>query len=138
VTIKYSSGKYTQAACDRCAEWFKLSKLRKIVLKDNVTNIKVCPRCWEPSHPQLRLGQYPVVDPQAVREPRPDSPETDVHSSPSILWGNPAITAMGLPAGYLIQENGGSLLLDTLAGYDIITQDGYFVFTQNDLQVNAE
>lgn len=75
MAVRYSSGKFTQAACDRCAEWTKLSKLKKIVLKDNVTNIKVCNRCWEPSHPQLQLGRYPVVDPQAVREPRPDSPE---------------------------------------------------------------
>ena len=112
MTVKYTSGKYTLSACDRCAEWFKLSKLRKIVLKDNVTNIKVCSRCWEPSHPQLRLGQYPVVDPQAVREPRPDSPETGVHLSPSLLWQDPAISEMGLVAGYLVQENGGSLLIE--------------------------
>jgi len=32
----------------------------------------VCPECWEPDHPQLQLGLYPVNDPQAVREPRPD------------------------------------------------------------------
>ena len=30
------------------------------------------PECWEPDHPQLQLGLYPVNDPQAVREPRPD------------------------------------------------------------------
>jgi len=75
MAARYTSGKYTQGACDRCAEWSLLSKLKKIVLKDTVTNIKVCRNCWEPSHPQLRLGQYPVIDAQAVREPRPDSPE---------------------------------------------------------------
>ena len=112
MAIKYSSGKYTLSACDRCAEWVRLSTLKKITLKDNRTNIKVCSRCWEPSHPQLRLGQYPVVDPQAVREPRPDSPETGVHLSPSLLWQDPAITEMGLVAGYLVQENGGSLLTE--------------------------
>lgn len=112
MAIKYSSGKYTQSSCDRCAEWVRLSTLKKITLKDNRTNIKVCSRCWEPSHPQLRLGQYPVVDPQAVREPRPDSPETGVHLSPSLLWQDPAITEMGLIAGYLVQENGGSLLTE--------------------------
>lgn len=75
MAVKYSSGKYTQAACDRCAEWVLLRKLRKLVIKDTVTNIKVCSKCWEPSHPQLRLGEFNVIDPQAVREPRPDSPE---------------------------------------------------------------
>jgi hypothetical protein len=33
----------------------------------------VCPTCWEPDQPQLQLGMYPVDDPQAVREPRPDN-----------------------------------------------------------------
>jgi hypothetical protein len=32
----------------------------------------VCPTCWDPDQPQLSLGLYPVNDPQAVREPRPD------------------------------------------------------------------
>ena len=31
-----------------------------------------CKSCWDPDHPQLQLGMYPVNDPQAVREPRPD------------------------------------------------------------------
>jgi len=33
---------------------------------------KLCPECWDPDQPQLQLGMYPVDDPQAVREPRPD------------------------------------------------------------------
>ena len=32
----------------------------------------VCNECWSPDQPQLQLGMYPVYDPQAVREPRPD------------------------------------------------------------------
>lgn len=32
----------------------------------------MCKTCWEPDQPQLSLGLYPVNDPQAVREPRPD------------------------------------------------------------------
>jgi hypothetical protein len=32
----------------------------------------VCKSCWDPDQPQLQLGLYPVNDPQAVREPRPD------------------------------------------------------------------
>jgi len=33
----------------------------------------VCPTCWDPDHPQLQLGMYPVEDPQALRNPRPDN-----------------------------------------------------------------
>jgi hypothetical protein len=49
-----------------------LKELRKQVLKTKIYNVKVCPSCWDPDQPQLQLGMYPVNDPQAVREPRPD------------------------------------------------------------------
>jgi hypothetical protein len=45
-----------------------------LVIKTKNVNILVCPECWEPDQPQLSLGLYPVNDPQAVRNPRPDSP----------------------------------------------------------------
>ena len=69
---KYSSGKYAIAECDRCGQRFMLKELRKQTLKTKMYNVKVCPECWDPDHPQLQLGMYPVNDPQAVREPRPD------------------------------------------------------------------
>jgi len=69
---KYSSGKFAIAECDRCGQRYKLKELRKLVVKQQMKNIKVCPECWEPDQPQLSLGMYPVDDPQAVREPRPD------------------------------------------------------------------
>ena len=69
---KYSSGKFAIAECDRCGQRYKLKELRKLVVKQQIKNIKVCPTCWDPDQPQLSLGMYPVDDPQAVREPRPD------------------------------------------------------------------
>jgi hypothetical protein len=69
---KYSSGKFAIAECDRCGQRYKLKELRKLVVKQQIKNIKVCPSCWDPDQPQLSLGLYPVDDPQAVREPRPD------------------------------------------------------------------
>lgn len=69
---KYSSGKYAIAECDRCGQRYKLKELKKMVIKTKLFNIKVCPECWDPDQPQLHLGMYPVNDPQAVREPRPD------------------------------------------------------------------
>lgn len=70
---KYASGKYAIAECDRCGQRYKLTQLRKLVIKTKIVSIKVCPECWEPDQPQLQLGMYPVFDPQAVYEPRPDS-----------------------------------------------------------------
>ena len=49
-----------------------LKELRKLTIKTKQVSIKVCQTCWEPDQPQLSLGLYPVNDPQAVREPRPD------------------------------------------------------------------
>lgn len=69
---KFASGKYAIAECDRCAQRYMLKELRKQVLKTKLYSIKVCPSCWDPDQPQLSLGLYPVNDPQAVREPRPD------------------------------------------------------------------
>jgi hypothetical protein len=69
---KYASGKNSIAECDRCGQRYKLTQLRKLVIKTQQVSIKVCPECWEPDQPQLQLGMYPVYDPQAVREPRAD------------------------------------------------------------------
>jgi hypothetical protein len=69
---RFASGKYAIAECDRCAQRYKLKELRKLTIKTKQVSIKVCPECWEMDHPQLQLGMYPVNDPQAVREPRPD------------------------------------------------------------------
>jgi hypothetical protein len=69
---KFASGKYAIAECDRCGQRYKLKELKKLVVKTKLMSTKVCPACWDPDHPQLSLGLYPVNDPQAVREPRPD------------------------------------------------------------------
>jgi len=70
---KYASGKNSIAECDRCGFRYKLTELRKLTIKTKQVSIKVCKTCWEPDQPQLSLGLYPVNDPQAVREPRPDN-----------------------------------------------------------------
>lgn len=70
---KFSSGKLSIGHCDRCGFRFKLAQLKTLVIKTKEVNIRVCPECWEADHPQLKLGVYPVNDPQAVRNPRPDT-----------------------------------------------------------------
>jgi hypothetical protein len=70
---RFASGKYAIAECDRCAQRYKLKELRTLTIKTKNVNIRVCPECWEPDQPQLSLGMYPVDDPQALRNPRPDT-----------------------------------------------------------------
>ena len=69
---RFASGKKAIAECDRCGIRVKLKELRKLIIKTKQVSIKVCRECWEPDHPQLLLGMYPIDDPQALREPRPD------------------------------------------------------------------
>jgi hypothetical protein len=69
---RFASGKYAIAECDRCDGRYMLKELRTQTVKTKPFKIKVCHECWDPDHPQLQLGMYPVNDPQAVREPRPD------------------------------------------------------------------
>jgi hypothetical protein len=75
---RFASGKYAIAQCDRCNFRYKLKELKRLIIKTKNINILVCPECWEPDQPQLLLGMYPVDDPQAVRNPRPDSPSYEV------------------------------------------------------------
>ena len=70
---RFASGKFSIAMCDRCGQQFKLKKLKYEVIKTKLYQLKVCEECWDPDHPQLQLGMYPVDDPQAVREPRKDT-----------------------------------------------------------------
>lgn len=69
---QFASGKHSIAECDRCGQRYKLKELRTQTVKTKPYKVKVCQTCWDPDHPQLMLGMYPVNDPQAVREPRPD------------------------------------------------------------------
>ena len=69
---KFASGNWAFADCDSCALRYMLKELKKEIIKTKLYQIKVCPACWDPDQPQLSLGLYPVNDPQAVREPRPD------------------------------------------------------------------
>ena len=70
---RFASGKNAIAMCDRCGFRFKLTELKKEIIKTKTYNALVCPTCWDPDQPQLQLGMYPVDDPQALRNPRRDT-----------------------------------------------------------------
>lgn len=99
---KYSSGKNAIAQCDRCNFRYKLKQLKRLVIKTKNVNILVCPECWEPDQPQLSLGLYPVNDPQAVRNPRPDSPsyfQSGLNGLQTTEQTGPLQTETGVPLG---------------------------------------
>jgi hypothetical protein len=69
---RFASGKWAIAQCDRCDGRYKLKELRREIIKTKNYDLLVCPECWDPDHPQLQLGMFPVDDPQGLRNPRPD------------------------------------------------------------------
>lgn len=101
MSSKYSSGKHAIAECDRCGFRYKLKELRKLTIKTKQVSIKVCNSCWEPDQPQLSLGLYPVNDPQAVREPRPDVSysQSGMSGLQITVTPGPAVDSDGYPEG---------------------------------------
>lgn len=105
---RFASGKKAIAECDRCGQRYKLKQLKTEIIKQRKYELLVCPECWDPDHPQLMLGTFPVDDPQALRNPRRDT--TYVTSgllangsfgggSRQIQWGwNPVGGASGFDA----------------------------------------
>lgn len=69
----FASGKFAHEFCDVCDWRFPYGTLKYVYDKDTRTGIKACSECWDPSHPQLRIGETPVYDPEALRDPRPDT-----------------------------------------------------------------
>ena len=104
---RFASGKYAIAECDRCGQRFKLKALRKEIIKTKVYDLLVCPECWDPDHPQLQLGMFPVDDPQGLRNPRPD--RSYVLSGSSGLETNP-VTGGTTDAGSGTNELGSRII----------------------------
>ena len=118
---RFASGKYAIAECDRCDGRYMLKDLRSQTVKTRPFKIKVCKSCWDPDQPQLQLGMYPVNDPQAVREPRPDlsylvSGTTGLQE---LLTDSTSVQGTGFPSGGSRQIQwgwnpvGGARLFDT-------------------------
>jgi hypothetical protein len=70
---RFASGRIAIAECDRCGQQYQLKKLRTEIIKQRRYELLVCPECWDPDHPQLMLGTFPVDDPQALRNSRRDT-----------------------------------------------------------------
>lgn len=130
---RFASGKYSIAQCDRCDGRYMLKELKKQVIKTKLYSIKVCPTCWDPDQPQLSLGLYPVNDPQAVREPRPDN-SYQVSGTSGLQID---LTANNTPDGYGYSE-GGSRIIQW--GWNPVGGASFFDagLTPNNLALNVE
>jgi hypothetical protein len=73
VSPKFASGKYAWGMCDVCGIRARLMSLRVESVMGRQVNIKACETCWDPDHPQNFLPKFVTNDPQALRDPRPDT-----------------------------------------------------------------
>jgi len=74
----YARGTRAWGVCDRCGFRYLLSTLRGETVMGRSKNNRVCESCFDGDHPQNWLGRQRVVDPQALRNPRPEIAETAV------------------------------------------------------------
>jgi hypothetical protein len=115
---KFTAGYKAIADCDRCGQQFKLKQLKELIIRTKNTNIMVCHECWDPDHPQNMQGMYPVEDPQALRNPRPDPLMYPGSPSRDIQWGwNPVgfnnVLRLPIPDNLEIQGDIGSVTVTT-------------------------
>ena len=69
----FAAGKHALGICDRCGFTQKLKDLKEETVRMKPTGFKVCPSCFSVDHPQNMQGLHPVYDPEALRDPRPDT-----------------------------------------------------------------
>ena len=128
----WAVGKRAFGFCDICGFRYDLKRLKELTIKLKPTNLLACPSCWTPDQPQLQVGMKKVIDPEALRRPRPDnsyrSSGRNVLGFPSegsriVAWGwNPVgfntSEAPGLPNSLIAQASVGSVAVD-LSGLPI-------------------
>lgn len=130
---RYASGKNSIAECDRCGQQYMLKDLKKEIIKTRLFNIKVCPECWDPDQPQLQLGMYPVDDPQAVREPRPDVSYTQAGTSglQILMTNSTAPNGFGFPTQGSRDIQWGWYPVGGASNFDVALTPNYLVATTN-------
>lgn len=71
--MSFAKGKYAIGLCDVCGFRYPLAELKPNIVMGHVTGILACDECNDPDHPQNFIGQVSLTDPQALRNPRPDT-----------------------------------------------------------------
>ena len=120
MSVPYAKGRRAFGFCDRCGFRADLSALYLQPVKGRNTNLKVCNECLDQDHPQLFLGMFPINDPQALRDPRPDTAKVvsealfgwldvvDLMENNSVggIVGNNAVYCQGQIGTVIVLNNG--------------------------------
>lgn len=70
--MSYSSGKHAYGFCDKTGFRYPLKDLVWEYKDGRRTGMRVGKDVVDPDHPQNFLGRVRVVDPQSLRDPRPE------------------------------------------------------------------
>ena len=115
MSSKFTSGKHAIGNCDVCGFQYKLNDLRDLFVRTKDSYVKACNECWNPDQPQNMQGMYPVNDPQAVRNPRPD---INLKEQRDIQWGwepvglNNPLQLAGLPDNLEAESQVGDVIIE--------------------------
>ena len=69
----YAKGKYAYGYCDKTGFRYPLNELVWEYKDGTKTGFRVGRDVVDPDHPQNFLGRVRIVDPQSLRDPRPDT-----------------------------------------------------------------
>ena len=69
----YAQGKKALGLCDRCGFTYKLNDLKYEIVDSKRNGLRVCNECFDPDHPQLKLGNIDTSDNQSLFDPRVDT-----------------------------------------------------------------
>lgn len=69
----FASEKRAKGICERCGCTAPLRELRDETYGGVKRNVRVCGSCWDQDNPQLSLNKVRIVDPEGLRNPRPDT-----------------------------------------------------------------
>jgi hypothetical protein len=117
---RFANGVRAIAMCDRCGQQFKLKQLKTEIIKQRKYQLLVCHECWDPDHPQLMLGTFPVDDPQALRNPRRDT-----------TYATAGTNSNGLPTGGSRDIQWGWSPIGGASQFDSVLTPNYLVSRAN-------
>lgn len=87
--------------CDRCGQRYKLRDLKFEFVMGRNTGLRVCPKCLDPSHPQLDTRNVRTDDKQSVDDSRSEAPELPAERA-MFAWnpvGTPSTSTIDIRVG---------------------------------------
>lgn len=121
--MAFAKGTKALGSCDRCGLVWKLNRLRYEVIDRKTTRLRVCPDCYDGTHPLDDRDRALKSEAIALRDPRRDQAEPQIHSlsgwnpvrgdivaiEPAATGWNMAVFEQAAPS-YLLWEDGERIL----------------------------